>query len=205
LHRKLIESAAASLTSAVSGADVSTLEVAIAHACAFSLPPADIERARERLSELNGEVERQAQRESYGLGTLPLPDEFLCPITFDKLRDPVVASDGNTYERHAIQAVLQSPNPRSPLTREPLESIVFPNRALKKRIEEHEEEVLRIAATVAANSIVQAAGHGPSSGATSSDALQRPTHRAPKRRAMQPSGVAAEAEGSKRRRARDGD
>ena len=101
--------------------------------------------------------------------------------------------------------MLQSANPCSPLTREPLESVVFPNRALKKRIEDHDGEVLRIAATVAANSIVQAAGHGTSSGATSSDALQRPTHRAPKRRAMQPSGVAAEAEGSKRRRARDGD
>ena len=35
-------------------------------------------------------------------------------ITFEKMKDPVVASDGNSYERTAIQAVLQSANPLSP-------------------------------------------------------------------------------------------
>ena len=116
----------------------------------------------------------------------------------------MVASDGNTYERHAIQAVLQSANPCSPLTREPLESVVFPNRALKKRIEDHDGEVLRIAATVVANSIVQAADGPSSGGATSSDAPQGPTHRTVKRAAIQPSASdeASRAEGgrSKRRR-----
>ena len=112
--------------------------------------------------------------------------------------DPVVVSDGNTYERHAIQAVLQLANPCSPLTREPLESVVFPNRALKKRIEGHEEEVLRIAATAVANNIAQAADE-PSASASSSDAPQRTTRQAAKRGATHPSGVAAEGDGPKRR------
>ena len=111
----------------------------------------------------------------------------------------MVASDGNTYERHAIQAVLESANPCSPLTREPLMPNVFPNRALKKRIEEHEEEVLCIAATAVANSIAQAADR-PSAGASSSDAPQRPTRQAAKRGSTQPSGVGSEGDGSKRRR-----
>ena len=33
------------------------------------------------------------------------PEEFLCPITMERMRDPVVASDGNSYERGAIQQV----------------------------------------------------------------------------------------------------
>ena len=54
----------------------------------------------------------------------------------------------------------------SPLTREPLEANVFPNRALKKRIDEHEEEVLRMAATVFATGIAAAAAD-PSGGSSS--------------------------------------
>lgn len=30
-------------------------------------------------------------------------DEFLCPITFELMIDPVIASDGHTYERSAIE------------------------------------------------------------------------------------------------------
>ena len=32
------------------------------------------------------DAERQARRESFGLGSLELPDEFVCPITMDKMR-----------------------------------------------------------------------------------------------------------------------
>ena len=82
------------------------------------------------------------RRESLGLHGLSLPDEFICPITVEKMVDPVVASDGNSYERSAIAAVLRTANPCSPLTREPLEQTLFLNRNLQKRIREHETEVL---------------------------------------------------------------
>ena len=122
--------------------------------------------------------------------------------------DPVVASDGNTYERSAIQAVLQSANPISPLTREALEPNVFANRALKKRIEEHDEEVLHIAATAVANSIAMASVElsGGAAGASSNDAqpvlpappARRVTRQAGKRPAAPPPEAGPDA--SKRHR-----
>jgi len=46
--------------------------------------------------------------------------EFLCPITYDLLTDPVIAADGNTYERAAIEKWL-SKTQTSPLNGEALE------------------------------------------------------------------------------------
>jgi len=54
------------------------------------------------------------------------------------MRDPVVASDGHTYERVEISRVLQIYPSRSPLTRERLEPHLYPNRALLARIANHE-------------------------------------------------------------------
>ena len=146
---------------------------------------------------------RRCTRQMREARTAPAPVAMLATLTTPMpcaRADPVVASDGNTYERHAIQAVLQSAHPRSPLTREPLYSIVFPNRALKKRIEEHDEEVIRIAERAVANCIERAAD-GLSSGATSSDAPRRPSRRAaPKRAAAQLSYATADGNGLKRRR-----
>ena len=86
--------------------------------------------------------------------------------------DPVVASDGHPYERAAIEAVLQGGNGLSPLTREPLRAdVLIPNRALKRRIDEHEEDVLRMAATVAettAANVLDRGAHGGGGGESSS-------------------------------------
>ena len=57
-----------------------------------------------------------------------LPEELYCPITTDAFVDPVVASDGFTYERTQIEQWLQK-NDTSPLTGEPLEHRhLYPNR-----------------------------------------------------------------------------
>uniref|UniRef100_A0A7S4JAI2 U-box domain-containing protein n=1 Tax=Odontella aurita TaxID=265563 RepID=A0A7S4JAI2_9STRA len=60
----------------------------------------------------------------------------LCPITQETLEDPVVAPDGFTYERLAIEAWLEQ-NGTSPQTREAMrvEDLV-PNRALRGLIED---------------------------------------------------------------------
>jgi hypothetical protein len=50
-----------------------------------------------------------------------LRDEFLCPITFDLMTDPVVAADGHSYERSPITKWISSKE-NSPRTGEPLES-----------------------------------------------------------------------------------
>ena len=67
-----------------------------------------------------------------------IPNEFLCPITLEILQDPVIASDGNTYERFAIlQHISMDASPRSPLTRNLLESnILISNNNLMKMIED---------------------------------------------------------------------
>jgi hypothetical protein len=34
------------------------------------------------------------------------PDDFVCPIQLERMRDPVLAADGHSYERAAIEAWL---------------------------------------------------------------------------------------------------
>eukprot|EP01103_Thecamoeba_quadrilineata_P018955 TRINITY_DN7494_c0_g1_i1.p1 TRINITY_DN7494_c0_g1~~TRINITY_DN7494_c0_g1_i1.p1 ORF type:complete len:246 (-),score=20.27 TRINITY_DN7494_c0_g1_i1:126-863(-) len=64
---------------------------------------------------------------------------LICPITLDVYVDPVVAADGNTYERKAIEEWFQlsGHNPRSPLTNEPLpHTSLTPNNILKSILPE---------------------------------------------------------------------
>jgi hypothetical protein len=71
---------------------------------------------------------------------MAIPNEFLCPITMEEMTDPVIGSDGQTYERSAIMRALQS-NPKSPMTREPMNvSSLKPNFALKAAIERWKKE-----------------------------------------------------------------
>ena len=60
-----------------------------------------------------------------------------------------MASDGHSYEHSAILSVLRNGNGLSPLTRMPLLPTFYPNLALKRRIRDHEEDMLREAAAVA--------------------------------------------------------
>ena len=96
-----------------------------------------IRTARERLNILE-------KRASLGLADLAMPNDFKCPITTFVMKDPVVASDGNSYERAAIQRVLNG-NRTSPITRERLATQLFPNLNLKKRIAEFETDVINAA------------------------------------------------------------
>ncbi|MEY3177808.1 MAG: hypothetical protein RJB42_49 [Bacteroidota bacterium] len=66
------------------------------------------------------------------------PDEHLCPITLTVMQDPVVAADGHSYERKAIEKWFAlSHGNKSPSTGAPLESKkLFPNHALKVMITE---------------------------------------------------------------------
>lgn len=63
------------------------------------------------------------------------PPEFLCPISLDLMRDPVLCDDGHTYERTVILQWLDT-NPTSPTTRQPMSpQTIRPNYALKAAIE----------------------------------------------------------------------
>jgi hypothetical protein len=66
---------------------------------------------------------------------LPIPEEFICPITLEIMRSPLMCRSGVTFERSAILAWLQDHGSTNPLTRETLTpSGLVPNRALEARI-----------------------------------------------------------------------
>ncbi|RDD45295.1 WD repeat, SAM and U-box domain-containing protein 1 [Trichoplax sp. H2] len=68
-----------------------------------------------------------------------IPDEFLCPISREVMTDPVVASDGYSYQRQAIESWLNGGNRlTSPMTNAPLNaSLLIPNKTLKSLIQKH--------------------------------------------------------------------
>ncbi|XP_071978045.1 WD repeat, SAM and U-box domain-containing protein 1 [Engystomops pustulosus] len=60
-----------------------------------------------------------------------VPEEFLCPITCEIMKEPVIASDGYSYERKAIESWISTKR-TSPMTNLPLENLLLtPNRTLK--------------------------------------------------------------------------
>ena len=67
---------------------------------------------------------------------------FLCPITMDLITDPVVASDGQTYERRAIVAHMEGRRRSqsvvtSPLTGVELQDTLYPNHLYKQLLEKY--------------------------------------------------------------------
>eukprot|EP00795_Rhopilema_esculentum_P014857 gene14856-5981_t len=67
-----------------------------------------------------------------------VPDEFLCPVTREIMTDPVIASDGFSYERSAITGWIESGKVTSPMTNAPLNNPnLTPNRSLKNAIMRH--------------------------------------------------------------------
>ena len=68
--------------------------------------------------------------------------EFKCPITLEKMVDPVIASDGHTYERSAIERI-QRTTGISPMNRQHI-SHITPNHAMKSMIASYEEDLLKL-------------------------------------------------------------
>jgi hypothetical protein len=67
------------------------------------------------------------------------PDQLMCPITHALMEDPVVATDGHTYERSAIECWLAK-SMTSPKTGEALESaIVLPNHSVRSMVRDWQE------------------------------------------------------------------
>ena len=70
------------------------------------------------------------------------PAEFVCPITLELMRDPVLASDGHAYERQAIECWIAKhlTSPISPRTGAPLETTtIVANHPLRSLIVEWRE------------------------------------------------------------------
>lgn len=72
------------------------------------------------------------------------PSQTICPITLDVMEDPVLATDGHTYERSAIERYMETIGDEqtllSPKTREPLSSReLFPNVAIRSLVRDWQE------------------------------------------------------------------
>ena len=63
----------------------------------------------------------------------------MCPIGHTIMVDPVIASDGHTYERRNIEKWLKIKR-TSPLTNKDLEKKLTPNTALEVKIQQKKEE-----------------------------------------------------------------
>lgn len=67
-----------------------------------------------------------------------IPKEFICSISLDVMKDPVIASDGHTYERTSLERLFEFDTPKSPITREYLDKwMIVPNYNLKKLINDY--------------------------------------------------------------------
>jgi hypothetical protein len=65
------------------------------------------------------------------------PVEYMCPILFELMTDPVICADGFSYERRSIETWLRN-HDTSPKTREKMSRNLIPNFNLKILIQEWE-------------------------------------------------------------------
>ena len=83
---------------------------------------------------LNNKVQAKSDK------NVEIPKEYICPITKRIMMDPVLAFDGHSYEREAIEDYLKINN-KSPITGEEAQYlIVFPNHKLKADIQKFIKE-----------------------------------------------------------------
>lgn len=64
-----------------------------------------------------------------------VPDHFICPISLEMMQDPVICSDGNTYERREITRWLQTHDTSPKTNIELTNKILITNYAIKSGIE----------------------------------------------------------------------
>lgn len=70
-----------------------------------------------------------------------IPQDYLCPITQEIMTDPVIAADGQTYERESISEWLSRGNRRSPLNGSNLSNnVLIDNVILRKIIREYQSK-----------------------------------------------------------------
>ncbi|XP_015882393.3 U-box domain-containing protein 11 [Ziziphus jujuba] len=67
--------------------------------------------------------------------SLIIPDDYLCPISLELMRDPVIVATGQTYERSYIQRWIDCGNKTCPKTQQKLENLTLtPNYVLRSLI-----------------------------------------------------------------------
>lgn len=68
---------------------------------------------------------------------IAVPEHFLCPISSQLMKDPVIVATGETYDRAFIQAWLQAGNRTCPKTKQVLQHLILtPNCLVQSMIEQ---------------------------------------------------------------------
>ena len=102
----------------------------------YNLIILEIDKLKEEKEQLKQENE---QLENKILNKKNIDNNFICSITLEVMKDPVICSDGHTYERSAIEKWL-STNSYSPITRQIItNNSLIPNIALRNIIQEYEK------------------------------------------------------------------
>lgn len=78
---------------------------------------------------------------------MAIPATFICPITQEIMRDPVICSDGHSYEREAILRWLSQHN-TSPMTNVVINGNIVPNHSLRNTIQEYERPQSAVSHTI---------------------------------------------------------
>ncbi|XP_022152335.1 U-box domain-containing protein 11-like isoform X2 [Momordica charantia] len=79
----------------------------------------------------------KSQEEVEKSDEIMIPENFLCPISFELMVDPVIISTGQTYERSNIQRWIDKGNKTCPKTQEQLQALILtPNFLMKQLISE---------------------------------------------------------------------
>jgi predicted GTPase len=86
------------------------------------------------------------------------PSEHFCPITYEVMKDPVVAADGYSYEREAIETYFKGcGNARSPMTGLALSNKnLINNQALKTMINDWTPNLLAVPSALSGNADILA-------------------------------------------------
>lgn len=93
----------------------------------------------------SGDSSASAAPATLNISDKMIEDHLTCPITKERFIDPVIADDGNTYDRSSINSLfrrqLQEGNDTtSPITREKISTRVVPNRVVRNLIGEANRE-----------------------------------------------------------------
>ncbi|XP_043699333.1 U-box domain-containing protein 11-like [Telopea speciosissima] len=77
----------------------------------------------------------KSSEESKKHDSVVIPDDFLCPISLELMRDPVIVTTGQTYERSYIQRWINCGNRTCPKTQQKLQNLTLtPNYVLRSLI-----------------------------------------------------------------------
>ncbi|PKA56851.1 U-box domain-containing protein 17 [Apostasia shenzhenica] len=118
--------------------DVSVLSgvVAIARYCRFLLFGSHEDREEsEQNSLLSKSPNSISSFQEFRKPSSPIPKDFCCPISLDLMRDPVITSSGQTYDRSSINQWLEEGHFTCPNSGQTLSHTgLIPNRALRSLI-----------------------------------------------------------------------